>query len=248
MKLTDVLTQVQGKPITVADTMDQLKVTGAFRNAIFQLIEQEVVRIKAKEYSIPVKRREMEKLLEERRRMAGLSDPRTVSAFCRQNGITWDQWKEQVTTDYLRQKLKERIAGPTEVETYFEHHREELKRVCLARIVCQNREQADALKARIDAGSGFSKMARKHSLEPTSRIAGGYLGCFQRGTLPATVDHAVFSADLNAVVGPLQQKDHWVLYRVSEIIHAELNDGLKRQIAERIFNLWFRNEVLNVRP
>lgn len=248
MKMQDVLTRVQGKPITVQDVVDLLKVNGNFRNTIYQMIEMEVINLQAKTRNIVCTEEELEEHNESKRRMMGLSSAVAFSNYCRLNGIRPEQWKTAIASELLKRKLKTSVVGEREVETYFQSNRQNLKMVCLARIVVKTREEAESIKERVtQEEADFSTLARQYSLENTSRIAGGYLGCFKKGSLPPEIDKVIFNSPVKSVAGPFVQSTFWAIYRIEEVMQAEINDTLKSQITDRLFNQWLSTEVQNAR-
>ncbi len=249
MEMQDILTYVQGKKITVNAVVDHLKVSGVFRNTIYRLIEIEVIHIQCREMGVTVSEEELETTVEERRRYLGLSGARNMSDHCRRHGITLDQWKEAIRDELLRNKLKEALCTDAAVKDYFEKNCEALRMLCLGRIVCKERELAEQILKQIRNGEGdFSFYARKHSLEHSSRIAGGHLGCFKRGMLPPEVEQDLFAAQTGEITGPYSQNGYWAIYRVAEIIRGELNEATRSHIANKMFSEWLHRGVMTVRP
>ena len=249
MEMDDVLTKVQGKPITVNDVVDHLKVSGIFRNTIYYLIEIEVIRIEAARRKIIVTPDDVEAGLAEKRQYMGLTDPSEMNKHFRRNGIRLEQWKQSVADEILRRKLKDAIAGDQEIDDYFAKNSEQLRMLCVGRIVCKERPQIEAIKSQVLSGEEeFATLARKHSQEQTSRIAGGHLGCFKQGMLPPEIDQALFSAGENQIFGPFQQNGFWALYRIEEVIREELNKAAKGHIADKLFAEWLHHKVVTARP
>lgn len=247
MKMSDVLTKVRGKPITVKDVVDYLKVTGQFRQTIYQIIEREVIYLAASQMNIVVSDSELEQQIELRRRMLGLNNAMAMNNYCLHNGITWDQWKQFIAYELLRQKIQQVKFTREVVQKYFEENRDQLKMICLGRIVIQDRATADNILANLQTNPDqFSQFARQYSIEPNTRIAGGYLGCFKRGMLPEPIDSALFSSPEKTIVGPYSQNNLWAIYKVEEVQYAQLSDAMAKNIADKLFVEWLRKEVMNV--
>ncbi|MBF0611166.1 MAG: hypothetical protein G8345_07250 [Magnetococcales bacterium] len=248
MKMQDVLTKVQGKPITVEDVVNLLKINGTFRNTIYQLIEIEVINLHARARGISYTDEELEAISEEKRRMMGLGSAVAFNTYCRMNGVRQEHWKNAIVSELLKRKLKTVMVGPKEVDAFFQQNRDNLKMACLARIVVKTREEAESIKNRVSKEEAdFSTLARQYSLENTSRIAGGYLGCYKKGSLPPEIDKAIFSSTAKSVVGPFSQNGYWSVYRIEEIMQAEISDVLRSQIIDKIFNQWLSTEVQNAK-
>lgn len=70
-------------------------------------------------------------------------------------------------------------------------------------ILVDTEEQCQALKDEINSGADFADLARQHSTCPSGR-QGGDLGEFGPGMMVPEFDEVVFSADINAVQGPVK--------------------------------------------
>jgi hypothetical protein len=248
MEMLDVLTTVNGKPITVEDVAVHLKVNGTFRNAIYQLIETRVVDLKCQEFKICISDNEFYEYSDTKRRLLGLSNAIDMNRYCKWHGILMDQWNDTVRQEILRKKLKEKIVADAEITAFFEEHKNEFKTAYLLRIVCTDCAKAQQVKDQIvNHGEDFSIVARRVSIEKNTRMAGGYLGCIKYGTLPKAIDQAVFSGQPGHVLGPFEQSGYWVLYKIEEISNPALDDTLKKNIADHLFARWLQKEMLNAR-
>lgn len=242
---TDVLARVRGASITVDDVVTYLKVTGVFGDAVYKLTEMYAIRQEIQALDVQVTEEKRQAHLTSKRHLMRLSGAAELNSYCHRNGIVWEQWKQVAESDLLRDALKQKVIGFPEVQAYFEKHREQLKKVCIARIVCRKQEEAEQLKKRILSGEGdFSTLARQNSLEHNSRIAGGHLGCVGRGVLPPEIDAALFLAETGAICGPYAQNGYWAVYQVEEVLHAALNDGSVHHITNKLFAEWLRERVL----
>lgn len=72
-------------------------------------------------------------------------------------------------------------------------------------ILVRHEDKALELKAKLDAGEKFAKLARAHSTCP-SKKQGGDLGEFGPGQMVPAFDKAVFAATPNSIIGPVKSK------------------------------------------
>lgn len=79
------------------------------------------------------------------------------------------------------------------------------KTACARHILVKTKEEAEALKKRIDNGEDFGKLAKKHSTCP-SKKRGGDLGEFKRGQMAKAFDDVVFKKEVLVVHGPVKTK------------------------------------------
>lgn len=70
------------------------------------------------------------------------------------------------------------------------------------------------LKAEIEAGTDFAEIARRKSSCP-SRMRGGDLGSFRQGEMVPEFDAAVFTGELNKLLGPVKTRFGYHLIEVT---------------------------------
>jgi peptidyl-prolyl cis-trans isomerase C len=84
---------------------------------------------------------------------------------------------------------------PEEVSAYYEAHKDEFMTPQLFRashILVRTEEEANQIKAELDAGADFEELARKRSTDQTA-LRGGDLGFFQKGQFVQEFEEAVLS-------------------------------------------------------
>lgn len=82
-------------------------------------------------------------------------------------------------------------------------------------ILVDNEATCNELKAKIEAGEDFAKLAQDHSSCPSGRN-GGDLGTFGPGQMVAEFDKVVFSAPINEVQGPVKTQFGYHLLEVTQ--------------------------------
>jgi hypothetical protein len=248
MEMQDVLTTVNGSPVTVKDVTVHLKTNGIFRNAIYQLIENRVIASQCQALHISIDDRELHEHAETKRRLLGLSSAMEMNRYCKWHGILMEQWNEMVHQEILRKKLKEKVITESDITAFFAGHKQGFGMAHLSRIVCAGREEAQQAKDQVlTQGKEFSALARQVSIERNTRIAGGYIGCLKAGTLPRVIDQAVFFGQPGDILGPFDQSGYWVIYKIEEIKNPELDEALKANIADHLFSKWLQKTVLSTK-
>jgi|TARA_B110000902_G_C13854681_1_gene416593 peptidyl-prolyl cis-trans isomerase C len=76
---------------------------------------------------------------------------------------------------------------------------------CALHILVKTDKQANEIKAQLDNGADFAKLARKFSLCP-SKKKGGDLGEFRPGQMVKAFDNVVFKKPILTVHGPVKTK------------------------------------------
>lgn len=76
-------------------------------------------------------------------------------------------------------------------------------RACARHILVKTKQEALAIKARLQKGEDFGQLAKKHSQCP-SKKRGGDLGEFRRGEMAPAFDRVVFTKPVLTVHGPVK--------------------------------------------
>ncbi len=107
-----------------------------------------------------------------------------------------------------------------------------------ARELAARRRRAEKILAEArKAGADFAALAREHSDDPVTREDGGDLGEFGRGTLPASIEDAVFAMKEGEIKGPLQtDRGLHVIQLVSrKESSARSLDEVKNQLRQQLY-------------
>lgn len=136
-----------------------------------------------------------------------------------------DEVKRQNLSQQLYQKVIEQAGaqGPVtaeDVRRFYDEHRAELVRAetrHLRNIVLANRADADRVLAEARAGADFADLARRYSLDPTTKDKGGELGVLNRAPLEESYADAAFGAPPNSLFGPVQSPGGWNVGQVLEV-------------------------------
>jgi foldase protein PrsA len=86
--------------------------------------------------------------------------------------------------------------------------------VCVEHILVETQEEAEAVKARLEAGEDFTAVAAEVSIDTTAE--GGYLGCAAAGSYVPEFSQAVMEAPLGEFGGPVETEFGWHVFIVSE--------------------------------
>ena len=79
------------------------------------------------------------------------------------------------------------------------------KTACARHILVKTQKEAEVIKAQLDRGADFGKLAKKHSTCPSGK-RGGDLGEFRRGDMVKAFDDVVFKKDVLVIHGPVKTK------------------------------------------
>lgn len=90
-----------------------------------------------------------------------------------------------------------------------------MARASARHILVPSAEQANEIKARIEAGEDFAEMARTYSQCPSS-AQGGDLGTFSPGQMVKEFNDVCFNDEVGVVHGPVQTRFGFHLIEVTD--------------------------------
>lgn len=165
------------------------------------------------------------------------------------SGMSIDDLKEEMKT-YLK---VEKIVGPDikitdeQISTYFEENKESFEQpsqVEASHILVATQEEADEVKAKLDAGGDFAELAAEYSIDTANAESGGALGAFGAGEMAPEFEEAAFSMKVDETSDPVETEYGFHIIQVTQktdAVEANLEDS-KQQIKETLFD-----EALNTK-
>lgn len=131
---------------------------------------------------------------------------------------------DSITEEDLIAAYDEAIGGQEPAEELHARH-----------ILLASLEDAQSVKAELDAGSDFEDMAREKSTGP-SGPNGGDLGFFGRGQMVAEFEDAIFALEMGQVSEPVQTQFGWHIIKLEERRDVALPafDQVQAQLREQL--------------
>jgi foldase protein PrsA len=87
-------------------------------------------------------------------------------------------------------------------------------------VLTKGKADADKAYAALKSGDSWTTVAKKYSIDDTSKAAGGKLPAQAKGTLDKELDTAVFSAKKNELDGPIKTQYGYYVFTVTAITAA----------------------------
>ena len=97
-------------------------------------------------------------------------------------------------------------------------------------ILTKTEAQAKKAKQEVESGKSFASVAKRVSIDPTSKAAGGSLAGVVKGQEEKALDTAVFSAQKNVLSGPVKTPFGYYIFEVAAI-HPGSQQTLKQSEA-----------------
>jgi foldase protein PrsA len=166
--------------------------------------------------------------------------------FLATTGYTVSDILLRVKLDLLSQKIQQKVSkdagkkpSEKEIKAYYEQHKTQFgqpERRNLLIVLTKTQAQAEGAKKEIQSGQSFATVAKKDSIDPVSKAAGGSLPGVVKGQEEKALDQAVFSAKLNVLGGPVKTPFGYYLYEVKKILPANQQalSQVKSSISQQI--------------
>jgi len=143
-----------------------------------------------------------------------------------------DKLRNLIVVDLYAQKTRENLASKVPARS---------DQVHLMSILLENREKAQDIRERLNAGEEFASMARQFSLDPASRDKGGDLGWMPRELVDKGIVDVAFRTEPGGVSEPLGQEGtpgFYLLKVVERKNDAEITPEMKERMASQAFADW----------
>jgi len=199
-----------------------------------------LIREGAAERGISVTPEELQRAADDFRLARDLEDVEATETWLLQNYLTFEEWEEILEFETLRQKLIQVLVAD-KVERHFAENRLLFDTAVISHLVVEDEGVASELRAQIiDDEVDFHLLARQHSIDKNTRMAGGYVGLVARPGMDAEVESGVFGGKPGKVVGPIHTRDGWELIRIESLHPGELNIETRQKIEASIFEEWLK--------
>lgn len=207
----------------------------AFRLTVLDtLIEQKLIEQQAATLNIAVTANDVETEIQENVNLAGGRD----------------KWLAQLQADSkteadARVEIRDMLIGLRVRDQVTKTACAAVEQIHVRHILLETEAQALEIKAKLDAGEDFAKLAGEFSRDNGTRETGGDLGWFSRGTLTQpTVEDAAFAMQINAISAPVKSD---LGYHVIQLLERASDRPIDQEMCFRLsksaFEKWLAEVV-----
>jgi foldase protein PrsA len=198
-----------------------------FYNAMKERFGKDVIRdlvhekILSKEFKVTDK--EIEKEIENLKKMYG---PQYEIAV-QQNGEK--AIRDMVKLDLLRQKaaMKDIKVTEEEMKKYYDEYKPKVK---ASHILVDDEKTANEIKAKLDKGEDFAKLAKEYSKDPGSAEKGGDLGWFGSGEMVKEFEDAAYALKVGEISKPVKSEYGYHIIKVTDKEEKKSFEEMKEEI------------------
>jgi parvulin-like peptidyl-prolyl isomerase len=226
------------------------------RQALSQLIDQEILISEAQKRGIGISEQELQQATATLR---GAYTALEYEEVLRSSGQEPQQWLQQLRIRLLSEKVASEITRgqvqlePNRLEDFYLQHLEDYRhpeQLRVRQILLTSEDEALRLRARLQNGESFAALAQGYSLSP-ERVDGGDLGFFARGQFPPEVDKQLFDLPAGQVSRPIKSPYGVHLFLVEERLAARtipleeikstIINTLKAKEETRLYQQWLHS-------
>jgi foldase protein PrsA len=199
------------------------------RNQVLQLlISFRWIQGEADTMSVKVTDAEVKKSFDEQKKQSFPKDA-DYQKFLKTSGQTQDDILQRVKLDLLSNKIRDKVVKGKDtvsdkaIQDFYNKNKARFaqpEKRDLRVVLTKNEAQASKAKAALESGDSWTKVAKKYSIDDTSKAAGGKLPAQAKGTLDKELDDAVFSAKKNDLEGPVKTQYGYYVFTVTAITAA----------------------------
>jgi foldase protein PrsA len=192
------------------------------------LIQAEWLQGEAEDQGVKVSEGDVRKNFEQQKKQAFPKEA-DYKRFLKTSGFTEQDALFQVRLSVIQNKLREKILKGKDkvtdqaIQRYYDKNKKRFsqpERRDLRVVLTRTEAKADEAKRAIQGGQAFSAVARKYSIDETSKRDGGALKGVAKDQQEPAFDKAVFAAEKGELVGPVKTQFGWYVFKVQKITPA----------------------------
>ena len=183
-------------------------------------------------------------------------DKRIIAAKGREAGLEQDAIYQSRLSEYRKTRLVNlhranlaREMEPTEeqLKAYYEENRNKIMQVemrKLQEVLVENQIEAEALKARIEAGElTMFQAAANHSIAPGAKQQLGEVGWVADGRAQPGLNEIIFKLEPGEIGGPVESTEGWHLFKVLDVTDAKFDDFEDRETRKLTRRRYIHNKL-----
>jgi parvulin-like peptidyl-prolyl isomerase len=228
---------------TVEELILQAKLSCQVPALVKAIASRKIIAAAAQQANLYVEPAELQQAADQLRSQNNLWSAEETWAWLQVHHLSLDNFEAMALHNLLSAKLAQHLFAPT-VEPFFAQHQLDYTQVVLYEIVLDNPDLAlELFYALQEQEMTFAEVARQHAPELDRRRKGGYRGILRRSDLRPELSAAIFAAQPPALLKPIVIKKKSYLIYVEEIIQPVLDEPLRSQILNDLFNDWLDRQV-----
>src|ERR1700754_1125061 len=240
----------KGQPKVTDASLKKQCVTqyGQLRDQVLQLlISFKWIQGEADSMGVKVTDADVKKSFAEQKKQSFPKDA-DYQKFLKTSGQSESDIMQRVKLDLLSNKIRDKVikgkdtVSAAQISDFYNKNKARFaqpEKRDLRVVLTKKKSEAETAYNALKSGDSWSKVAKKYSIDDTSKAAGGKLPAQAKGTLDKQLDDAVFSAKKGELVGPVKTQYGYYVFTVSAITEAsqqtlaEAKETIKQTLASQ---------------
>jgi foldase protein PrsA len=199
------------------------------RNQVLQLlISFKWIQGEADAMNVKVTDAEVKKSFDTQKKQSFPKDA-DYQKFLKTSGQTNEDILQRVKLDLLSNKIRDKVVkgkdkvSDAAIADFYNKNKARFaqpEKRDLRVVLTKTKAKAQQAKSALQSGQSWKTVAKKYSIDDTSKAAGGKLPAQAKGTLDKQLDDAVFSASKNKLVGPVKTQYGYYVFTVTAVTKA----------------------------
>lgn len=157
-------------------------------------------------------------------------------------GMTSEQLVDLAVRELKVEKFKY-ATWESKLESHFLTHKSKLDKVIYSLLRTPNQEIATELYFRLEAGEqSFAELAHEYSTGPEAQT-GGLIGPVELSKLNPKIAKILSISQPGQLQLPIQLGEWFVILRLEKFISAVLNDTVRQQLIDNLWENWLQEQV-----
>jgi len=183
------------------------------RDQVIQLLIQfKWIQGQADSMGIKVSDADVKKSFDQQKKQSFPKDA-DYQKFLKTSGQSQDDLLRRVKLDLLSNKIRDKVVkgkdqvSDAQIADFYNKNKARFaqpEKRDLRVVLTKTKAKAAAARAALKSGQSWKSVAKKYSIDDTSKANGGKLPAQAKGTLDKQLDEAVFSAKKNTLTGPIK--------------------------------------------
>jgi parvulin-like peptidyl-prolyl isomerase len=230
--------------ISQAQIIHQIKLSCKMPAIVEDIISRQIIEQTAEELSISVETEELQRSANNFRIKNNLLASKDTLAWLQKHYLSLDEFEEWLYIDILISKLAKHLFADR-VEAFYVENQLNYYKAIIYEVVFDNLDLAMELYYALQEKEiFFAEVARQYITDDIElRRCGGYKGILNRDRFKPEIAAAVFSVNPPQVVKPIVAGKQVHLIQVEEIIRPQLDEDLRSQILDRLFDDWLKQKI-----
>jgi len=214
-------------------------------NGIYQeIVYQKMINQAAQSRGLVITPQEIQTELDRIFRELNFSGLSSVSAWLKEQMVSWNDLEKHVYDQLLADKLARDLFSQ-QIDAQFSQNPRDFEQILLYQITVPYESLAQEIFYQIvEEEISFYEAAHLYDIDENRRFYCGYIGKHLRQTFSPELAELLFDAYVGEVVGPLKSStDNYELFLVDEIFPSELTDEVYDKLLDQMLKSWLNSEV-----